>query len=331
LKEFYTCLVVLIPLIASSCGFLSGLRRERDDSGELSSGVSGESLGDRGPASFEESNTTRDRVNEDISASQGEARDVLSSSTAAVVEPERKRLYKHGERASADDFIDQSQEEGSLWASSGQTNYYFTKNKIRNPGDIISLKIEKDIYQEIGTEIKKTLTPKEKSVEIDLLRKKYIAKLLSGTTGSASKSDQITTTAAAPVPPQTGSPDKNANPAEVDSSDQTDSVNALRLSSQTGAPLTTAELEAKIPKFKMNDVDIYHSIQLKQGDTMMGEILERFPNGNYRIRTVKRIPYKQGSSRLVSVLGIVKSADISEDTDVINSGKVYDYRVEIAH
>jgi hypothetical protein len=70
---------------------------------------------------------------------------------------------------------------------------------------------------------------------------------------------------------------------------------------------------------------------LKVGDTLIGEIIERFPNGNYRIRAVKKIAYKNGAQRSVSVVGIVKNSDISDENDGVHSGRLYEHRVEVAH
>ncbi|MGZ3689354.1 MAG: hypothetical protein ACXVBW_13710, partial [Bdellovibrionota bacterium] len=77
----------------------------------------------------------------------------------------------------------------------------------------------------------------------------------------------------------------------------------------------------------VNDIDIGKLIEIKPGETMLSEIVERFPNGNYKIRGTKKIPYKNGPPRVVSVVAIAKGSDITEE-DVIPSGKLYEYRVE---
>jgi hypothetical protein len=91
------------------------------------------------------------------------------------------------------------------------------------------------------------------------------------------------------------------------------------------------KLEGAVPRATLADVDIYPELELKPGDTMMGEILERYPNGNYKIRTIKKVPFKKGPPRLVSVVGVVKGSDINDDTDSVNAGKLYEYRVEASH
>ena len=75
--------------------------------------------------------------------------DVSFSNTNYVKTPV-KRQYRSGGRANRSDFIDDSSNEGSLWGSSGQTNYYFTKNKIRNLGDLLTLTIEQEMRSIAG-------------------------------------------------------------------------------------------------------------------------------------------------------------------------------------
>ena len=57
----------------------------------------------------------------------------------------------------------------------------------------------------------------------------------------------------------------------------------------------------------------------------------RYPNGNYKIKGEKRVTYKQDRSRLVSVMGTVKSTDINEDTDKVTPGSLYEYQIEISN
>ena len=198
-------------------------------------------------------------------------------------------------RVTREDFIDRSQEEGSLWASNGQVNYYFTKNKVRSPGDIISITLENDLFKDIGAEIKHTLSEEERNKELRSSKSKF----------ENSHSDQ----GAAPPLTERG----------VASNSSTASPNPKPTATSVNKSATWNE-----------DFDIFSSIDVKLGDVMMGEIVERFSNGHYKIRGIKRIPYKMGPSKMVSVMGIVRTVDINEETDSINSGKLYEYRVQVA-
>ena len=59
----------------------------------------------------------------------------------------------------------------------------------------------------------------------------------------------------------------------------------------------------------------------------IAEIVERYPNGNYKVRGSKKVKYR-GGSRLITMVGVVKGTDIAED-DTVNSGKLYEYRPEV--
>ena len=214
------------------------------------------------------------------------------------VAPPTQRQYRNGSRATRADFVDDSQNEGSLWASGGQTNYYFTKNKVRSVGDIVTLKIEKDLFDNISTEVRRGLTPGEKDREIAFAQERINKQ------SSTSKTDSLSASAAAP----------DRAPAADGSTDNTDSSRA--------ATADAAPREATVA-----DIDVSKSLAVKVDDTMMAEIVERYPNGNYKVRATKRIPLKSGAPRLMSLTGIARGSDIGED-DVVPSGKLYEYRIE---
>jgi hypothetical protein len=116
--------------------------------------------------------------------------------------------------------------------------------------------------------------------------------------------------------------------------DKTDKV-ASTAAAPERAPAAAPGKDAKEPKKEeepmrdptMADVDTSKSLEIKAGDQMMGEIVERYPNGNYKIRATRRVPYRNGAARMISLVGVVKGTDISED-DAIPSGKLYEYRIE---
>jgi flagellar basal body L-ring protein FlgH len=214
-------------------------------------------------------------------------------------------MYKNGNRATRADFIDESPNEGSLWASDGQTNYYFTKNKIRGVGDIISINIEDPMIRDFGLEIRHTLNERERDVEMTLAEERAKARAAGGGAGSnnaaganGQKTDAVASSAASPT----------RSPA-------------------SGQSANDATANAEAPKVLPSDVDVSKSLEIKPGETMMAEIIERYPNGNYKIRGTKRVNYKNGTPRLVNLVGVVKGSDIAED-DTVPSGKLYEYRLE---
>ena len=237
-------------------------------------------------------NARRDAMHGNMAGSEEE------SAKNGNVPPPVKRLYKNGMRATRADFIDESPNEGSLWASDGQTNYYFTKNKVRGVGDIVSLNLDDAIIKDMTLEIRRRLTPGEMGREISNAQYRIRKKVLAG-----DSTDPVDLGA-----------DKST-PADPNAQAQKKDVASVR-----------AE-DREIPMATEADIDLSKSVELKTGDTMLGEIMERYPNGNYKIRAIKRIPYKNGAPRLMSVVGVVRGADISED-DQVSAGKLYEYRLE---
>ena len=226
---------------------------------------------------------------------EGSGFGVASASTTPNMAPSTKRLYKGGGRATKADFVDDGQNDSSLWASDGQTNYYFTKNKIRGVGDLVTISAEDAFVKDTVAEITRTLSANDREDELNLAQMRLTAKAFGQEDPTAPKGakDSINSSASAP--------------------------------SRAPAAKKTDE-EPVIPTASYADIDVGKSVEFKAGDPIMSEIVERYPNGNYKVRGTKRIRYRN-SSRLVSVVGVVRGADISED-DVINSGKMYEYRLE---
>jgi flagellar L-ring protein FlgH len=218
--------------------------------------------------------------------------------------PGTRRQYRNGNRATAADFVDDSQNEGSLWASDGQTNYYFTKNKVRGVGDIVSIKMEGGLIKDLGSEIKRTLTPNEKDAEIALAQNRMNQKALGAQDGTATAANGAGGPGApgAPGTPPGAPTDNGRGPASFGSG-------------------------GNVPTATAADIDVTKSIEVKDGDLVMAEIVERYPNGNYKIRGTKRIQYKTGTPRLMTLMAVARGTDIGED-DVINSGKLYEYQLE---
>ena len=288
-------------------GFMSDDLPEGGSAGNRSVGHS-----ERDPASGEAGRSPGPRswVSADDAASnrrdgmRGQGQDEEpNADTDPVMDPAVRRQYKNGARATRADFVDESQNEGSLWASDGQTNYYFTKNKIRGVGDILTINVEADLVRDIGLESRRTLTPREREYEMMAAQERLRAKALGLPSPDGDGKDQVASSAAAPARTPAAAPAPGATP---------------------GAPP-----EVEVPTATVTDVDVGKSLAIKTGDTMMAEIVERYPNGNYKIRATKRIPYKGGPPRIVTLVGVVKGSDIAED-DTVGSGKLYEYRVAAA-
>jgi flagellar basal body L-ring protein FlgH len=301
-------LVLIACLVFSGCGSLLGnLRKDFDDEpytdqetvgGLYPEGgyldVPGGRVGhlDRRPAT---SNSYDDYRGDHRSWISQEKRDEYSRdqvrrsgsnpsfSDSPQFSPPVRRLYKNGLRATRDDFRDTAQNEGSLWASDGQTNYYFTKNKIRGLGDIVQIKVESPLLKDIGSEIKRSLSEEERDLEIQLAKE---SKKSSETKRTPASTSGATATAAATTP------------------------------------------EADQPRaIAFEELDLTSAINMKEGEIMMAEIVDRFPNGNYKIMANKRIPYR-GSHKWMSMTGVVRNSDLDE-SEQLTSGKLYEYRLKV--
>jgi flagellar basal body L-ring protein FlgH len=230
---------------------------------------------DRSPAAM------RSSRNEDAWSDE---RDDGDGSRSAEMEPnspedEERPRPREARRATRNDFIDQAQDSGSLWASNSESNFFFSKNRARSPGDIVTITIEEEMLRDIQAEVKRTLTGAERRRELDLLESKYAQGSGAGTAGG--NQDQIKTSAAAPVSPD----------------------------------------------LSFGAVDVSSVVGVKAGDSFLAEIIERYPNGNYKIRGSKRVPYRN-TTKLMSLVGIVRGNDLGDEK--VPSGKIYEYRLQTA-
>ena len=211
------------------------------------------------------------------------------------IEP-RKPQFKNGARAKRADFIDESTNEGSLWAPEGQTNYYFSKNKVRSVGDIVTVTLDEQIIKDVALEIKRTLVKQEAQAELILAQQRLLEKRR-----NANASTDVSNKGTAG--PNTGAPAKT-EPAAIKSKD-----------------------DDELPEATFRDIELGGALEIKANDTILAEVVERYSNGNYKIRGSKKVLYKNGAPRLLTMIAIAKGSDISEE-DVVNSGKLYEYRLE---
>lgn len=317
-------LAALVPLVISCTGMQKNFRR---DLGPVHSGteepttggrwserglLEEDMRGGRAPASNGEMTQTDYSYtawaapeNHDSGYSQQymeQAQAGPSFSNTPNLEPPTKRRYKGGDRATRGDFIDDEIDDGSLWASDGQTNYYFTKNKVRTVGDIVTVTVQPDLYRDAITEVVRTLSPVERQIELADAQEKIRRRFLGLDAGAA--------------PPQGGAVAATASAAE------------RAPAATTGGATKEKEVdEDLIPRATYADIDVTPQVELKAGDMVMAEIVQRYPNGNYKIRGTKRLRYRN-EVRFLNVLAVVRGSDISEE-GLIESGKLYEYRLEV--
>lgn len=208
--------------------------------------------------------------------------------------PVLQKKYKSGNRATRADFVDDSRDDGSLWTSEGQTNYFLTKNQIKSEGDLVTVITDEDFIRDVASELKRTLSLDEREAETEVAQERLQRKAM-GLPENPAPGDQVASTQSTAT----------RNPASSDKAEKKD---------------------VEVPTVAWADVDLRKSIEIKATDPVMMEVVERYPNGNYKLRGLKRIRY-HGQTKMVSVMAIAKNSDISAD-ETINSGKLYEYRIE---
>ena len=294
-------------VLVSACSTVNPFRSERNtDYNAITYGESAESGNLQGrwsrvqagaPRSFsrDAENSTRDPAS---SISRSNAResdeDLLDPSDESVrARIESRRgfggpVHARGDRVTRNDFYDNAPNDGSLWANENDGNYFFTKGKVHTVGDIVSVKLEEGFIRQFAEEIKKTLTPAEQEVEMALY--------LKNTEGAKNDQDLKAYRNVA-------SDDLRSSEAE--------------------------EVKSRMEKaVRWSQVDLSKAIAVNPNEELRAEIIDRFQNGNFRIRATKRVLYR-GSSKLVSLLAVAPSADFDEK-DTINSGKLYEYKIKVA-
>ena len=197
--------------------------------------------------------------------------------------------FVRGDRATRSDFYDNTPNDGSLWANENDANYFFTKGKVRTMGDIISVKLEDALIKQFAEEIKKSLTPAEQEVEMALYRKNEV--------GAKDDADLKAY--------------RNIASEDLKSSEAEDVKNRMEKS------------------VRWSQVDLTKVIGFAPNEELRAEIIDRYQNGNFKIRAVKRVLYR-GSSKMVSLVAVAPTADF-DDKDLITSGKLYEYKIRVAH
>lgn len=244
----YLVLYVLVTTLAG-CGWVQSLRREVEDS-ESKAPQMADYEYYKDPANRyvppPPANVLSNPITEKLAGSPVD----LSGTRAKHV------------RTTINDFIaDANRNENSLWSEDGQNNYLFARNKLKQPGDLVTVVIEDGLRKDMVDSVKRLLPPEYRDQDIRV--------------PGLTKED-----AATPAP---------AAGASGDTSN------------------TTGDYAAT--------------------DILTGEILERYPNGNVRVRGIKRVPFKS-QVRNIEVVAICKGADISE-TDVVKSSRFFDQHVEL--
>ncbi|MGE4232173.1 MAG: flagellar basal body L-ring protein FlgH [Bacteriovoracia bacterium] len=238
-------LVLVILATTTGCGSLDWIREWREEA--------------RDENTVSQKRYTASRRLAGVPATVEDNREQMISGTPVDLSGTRLK----NKRITKEDFIIESaKNENSLWNDDGQTNFFFVKNKIKMPGDLVTVVIEDDLRKDMVEEFRKLLPPEYRKA-------KYRVPGLS-------KAD---------VKKEGSTPGSEA-PTEVQ-----------------------------------------NSRDLASEDKLTAEVLERYPNGNLRIRGIKRVPFRK-KDRDVEVTAIVRSADVADD-DSVKSSRFFEHKVDL--
>ncbi|MBI3543436.1 MAG: flagellar basal body L-ring protein FlgH [Deltaproteobacteria bacterium] len=246
--------LIALAFLLPSCGWMQSLRREIDDDGERKINALSDMDYYKDPAN-------RYAPPPPANAAVAEAQAQIAGTPVDLSGQRAKRI-----RVTAAEFMaENTKNENSLWAEDGQTNYLFARNKLKAPGDLVTVQIEDGLRKDMVNTVKNLLPPEYRDQDI---RVPGLTKDKPADRGLAS------------------------------------------------APAATPPADGTTP-----------STDLAAEDMLTAEVLERYPNGNVRVRGIKRVPFKR-QVRNIEVVAIVKGADIGEQ-DVVKSSKFFDQHVEI--
>lgn len=244
----HATIIIIFSILVSGCGWVKNLRKEIEDD-EVKN------------QNYSELDYYKDPANRFVPPPPANVRDTRTAVVAGTPIDLSGLRAKKMRVTAAEFFAENAKNENSLWSEEGQNNYLFARNKLRTPGDLITVVIEDRLRKDMVDSVKRILPPEYQDADIKV----------PGLTKEGSATDRQPATAG-------NTPATNTNDAAPE-------------------------------------------------DLLTAEVLERYPNGNIRIRGIKRVPFKT-QVRNIEVLAIVKAADISEQ-DVVQSSKFFDQRVEL--
>jgi flagellar basal body L-ring protein FlgH len=192
-------------------------------------------------------------------------------------------------RVTRDDFVDKAEHENSLWDGQGQSNYLFANNRRREPGDVITADVEKELRREIQYQLWMTLPPDQRRVK----------------RAPASASDSVSNAAAGAAKDAAGSAAADA---------------ARRAGADKG-------LEAKAKDAAEEAAKTNMAPNGKDDDVVRMEVVENMGNGMMRVLGQKRVVYR-GVSRVVEVAALVNAKDV-DDGNHTRSSSFLDMKAQV--
>ena len=268
--------VILLAATLSGCGFAQSLRKDVYGNEAAEQNLSRDARGGLGRASG--------KVPPPVTVMDQHA----NQFSGDPVDLSGIRAKKgHVTRADFDAVANRS--DNSLWNEDGQHNYFFSTNKAKMPGDLITIEGTKELRNDMLAEFRKRLPGDELEAGV------VIAGL--GTVSTAKV---------------------DAKPAEATSAvAKTEGAAATPPADPAAAPAAVAPARAPASASPEDDAPL----------NIVAEVVNKYPNGNVLLRGMKRFAHN-GTNYAIEVTGIARANDISED-DRINDAKFFEYKTEM--
>ena len=181
--------------------------------------------------------------------------------------------------------------DNSLWKEDGQQNYFFSTNKAKMPGDLVTIEASKELRNDIIAEFRRCMLEDELEAGV------VIAGLGTVSTPKVETKPAEATSAVAKTEGESA-PAGDAAAGAVAASSATPDRAPASSSAEDNAPLN-----------------------------IVAEVVNRYPNGNVLIRGIKRFAHN-GRNYSVEVTGITRANDISEE-DRVSASKFFEYKTEM--
>ena len=280
---------LLLTIITPACGTIQNLRREAyNDEGYYDDG--GKSHENYHENSYDKSlgkhRVARDTITRKVLPEPATVLDQRLSSVQGTPVDLSGVRAKSG-RITRTDFENMaSKNENSLWKEDGQSNYLFATNQTKHAGDLITIEVEEDLKKDLTKELKKALSEEDRE-QLDLATRDPSGRGIA----SAANAD-VAGAAKSPAP--------GASPAAIAPEPPSEK--------QIAATAAYDSFNNAIPK------------------TMTAEVIQRYPNGNLLVRSIRRLPYKE-RTHSIEVSAIVRGVDVTE-AEGVKSSKFFEQKVE---
>lgn len=158
--------ILLLTLLTSCAGLVDNIHRQLDrEEGVGQAKQKDDVVVDRFAAYREKSKFNR---GDDRRPIKNPVTYSLGSDPSGQLQPPVKREYRP-QRAKADDFVDNDDNGGSLWANQGSSASLFTYQNDKRTGDMVIINVLENLRNQISSELKRTFPdkPKKTGKEVD--------------------------------------------------------------------------------------------------------------------------------------------------------------------